>query len=439
MQMNWMSFFESKESINHSFGRGINAQIADDEEELFNLSSKEFENKNILKAYEYFFKSLQNYSSENISNENIVLEIENDELLFTLYQGSAKVTGKVTEKTFYAEVIIVKKFVANVALKRYILERNYQLTYANYFSDGEFIKLKLYLDNITLSPQKIFFPLRELALNADFDKEHIMSEFLDATLEETSHINAINSDELQIKYDYLQSTIEELDAKVLTLPTNDNAGMQAFLYLNILFKIDYILVPKYKIYQKLSKKLQAYFGDEHTTIESKNEELKRYVGKLKKLSYEEFSSSFYSAKYTFNPIEKSSYEEMSNFISESLNKIKWYKNNRYPQIIPTIYSYIAFYALYNYGVNPVVRELLHILVQIQNSSFFALVECGSLYDEEKQSFSKRQIISKLQDVVTNNQEKYKSLVIFSDDLNFTSLNEFSNSYYTMLKNLDFEE
>ena len=435
--MSWLNFFQTPSPCQISFGRGIYATVNPDEEELFNQSYQAFEKKEIIDAYEYFFKSLINYT-DNESNENITMVKSENELKFEIFQGNAKIDGVITQESLQAEVTLVKSNVS-VALKRYILERNYQLTYANYFSDGEFIKLKLYLDNITLSPQKIFFPLRELALNADFDKEHIMSEFPDVRLEETSHINAINSDELQIKYDYLQSTIEELDAKVLTLPSNDNAGMQAFLYLNILFKIDYILVPKYKIYQKLSKKVQDYFGDENTTIESKNEELKRYVAKLKELSFNEFSTNFYSAKYTFNPIEKSSYEEMSNFISESLNKIKWYKNNRYPQVIPTIYSYIAFYALYNYGVNPVVRELLHILVQVQNSSFFTLVKCGTLYDEEKQTFSKRQIISKLQDIVTNNQEKYKSLVIFSDDLNFESLNEFSYSYYTMLKNLDFEE
>ena len=33
----------------------------------------------------------------------------------------------------------------------------------------------------------------------------------------------------------------------------------------------------------------------------------------------------------------------------------------YNQIIPTIYKYIAFYILYNYGLNPVVKDLLHTL------------------------------------------------------------------------------
>ncbi len=436
--MSWLNFFQTTSPCQISFGRGINATINPDEEELFNKSYKAFESKKVLDAYEYFFSSLINFT-DDVSNENIVLNRLDDKLKFEIYQGSAKITGVITEQTLQADVTLVKNENASVALKRYILERNYQLTYTNYFSDENYVKLKLYLDNITLSPQKIFFPLRELALNADFDKEHIVSEFKDIPLEDTLHMSKLDEDELKIKYAYLHKEIEELDNKVLTLPSNDNAGMQAFLYLGILLKFDYMLVPKYKMYHKLSKKIQAYFSDEHGTIEAKNDELRKYVLELKKLTFEEFSSNFYSAKYTFNPIEKTSYEDLVTFITESINKIKWYKNNRYPQIIPTIYRYIAFYSLYNYGVNPVLKELLHTLVQIQNASFFKSIDCGSLYDEEKQTFSKRAIISKLQEIVSQNQEQYNSLVIFTDDLNFNSMNDFSNSYYTMLKNLDFEE
>ena len=436
--MSWLNFFQTTSPCHISFGRGINATINPKEEELFNKSYQAFEKKDILNAYEYFFESLINYT-DDISNENIIINKNEDELNFEMYQGSAKIQGVITQTTLNAEVILVKNENATVALKRYILERNYQLTYANYFSDKNYIKLKLYLDNITLSPQKIFFPLRELALNADFDKEHIVSEFPEIALEDTAHLSPLDEKELKIKYDSLQEWIEELDTKVLTLPSNDNAGMQAFLYLNILLQIDYLLVPKYKIYQKLSKKMQEYFSDENTTVEAKNEELKKYVLKLKESSYEDFSRNFYTAKYTFSPVEKTSYEDLVNFITESLTKIRWYKNNRYPQIIPTIHKYMAFYALYNYGVNPVIKELLHTLIQIQNSKFFESIGCANLYDEEKHLFSKRTIISKLQEITSAHQDKFKSLVIFSDDLNFSSMNEFSNSYYTMLRNLDFEE
>jgi hypothetical protein len=87
----------------------------------------------------------------------------------------------------------------------------------------------------------------------------------------------------------------------------------------------------------------------------------------------------------------------------------------------------------------VLRELFHTLVEIQNSSYFQALGCTSLYDEENETFSKRQIISKLKKIIEKSESKYKNLTISTDDLEFSSLNNFSSSYYTMLKNLDFEE
>ncbi|WP_372999063.1 hypothetical protein [Sulfurimonas sp.] len=437
--MNWLNFFDTKiTQLRHPFGRGINATIAPDEEKLFNKSYEAFEKHEIIKAYEYFFKSLENYSGED-SNQNIITKLEDGILKFEIYQGSARIIGAVTQKNLYAEAIMIKTADAQVALKRYILERNYQLTYAYYFSDKEYIKLKLYHDNATVSPQKIFFPLREIALNADFDKEYIKTEFPDITLQDTGHLVKLDDGELKIKYGFLHNWIDELDAKILTLPTNDNSGMQSFLYLQLLFKIDYLLVPKCEIYQKISKKVQQYFADETNPTEFKNEELKEYIVKLREMNFEDFSTKFYSSKYTFNPMEKTSHEEISNFITESLMKIRWYKNNRYTQIIPTIYKYISFYILYNYGLNPVSKALVHTLVEIQNPAFFKALDYIPLYDEERGTFAKKAIIAKIEDAITPHLNQYKELEPFGDELNFSSLNELSNSYLLQLKHLNFEE
>lgn len=437
--MNWLNFFDNKTiPLKHPFGRGINAQLREDEEELFNKSYEAFENKDILKAYEYFFTSLENLSNEE-SNHNISTKLEDDKLSFEIFQGTAKVTGYITQEHLYAEAIIIKTSSANVAVKRHVLDRNYQLTYAYYFSDDEYIKLKLYHDNITMTPQKIFFPLREIALNADFDKEYIKSEFEGVELEEISHLEKLPEDELQIKYNFLQKTISEVDKKIETLPSNDNAGMQAFFLLNTLYMLDYLLVPKYDIYQKSSKKVQEYFSEENSTMEAKNNELRLYINTLQEMSYEKFSSNFYNAKYTFNPTDKTPKEDMDNFISDSLLKIRWYKNNRYAQIIPTIYRYISFYILYNYGLNPVVKELLHTLVEIQNPEFFTALEYTELYNTQNESFAKKLIITKIDDIIEPHQGRYKLLESFGEELNFSSLNEFSNSFYIQIQNLNFEE
>ncbi len=436
--MSWLDFFNNTIEHKYPFGRGINAKLSDIEEELFNKSFELFEKKDILNAYEYFFKSLENFTNKS-SNNNIITQRENGKLNFKIYQGTAIIAGYTTDESFYAETIIIKKERANVALKRRLLERNYQFTYANYFIDDEYIKIKLYHDNITMSPQKVFFPLRELSLNADFDKEYIKSEFPDIVLEDIDHLEDIDAEELQIKYDYLKVWIDELEKKVKTLPSNDNTSMQSFIYLTFLFKIDYLIVPKYDIYQKITKKIQEYFTQEDTTPESKNEELQEYINELKNMDFEEFQKNFYNAKYTFNPMEKTSHEEINTFISESLIKIRWYKNNRYNQIIPTIYKYISFYILYNYSLHPVTKELLHILVQIQNTSFFNSLDYKKLYDEKSNSFSKKAIISKIEDAINPFKSQFKLLRPFGNELNFDSLNEFSNSFYLQLQDLNFEE
>lgn len=436
--MNWLNFFDTTSEHRHPFGRGINAKLSKNEEELFNSSYEAFENKDILSAYEYFFKSLENFTNST-SNNNLSYKKDSEKLEFVIYQGSAKITGIITKEHLYAEAIIIKKEMANVALKRRILERNYQFTYAYYFIDDIYIKMKLFHDNITMSPQKVFFPLRELALNADFDKEFIKSEFPDITLEDIEHLKNIDEEELQIKYNYLKIWIDELEKKIETLPSNDSASMQSFIYLTFLFKVDYLLVPKYDIYQKITKKTQDYFGEENTLVESKNDELKEYIDQLKELSFEEFSKNFYNAKYTFNQAEKTSHEEINTFINESLIKIRWYKNNRYNQVIPTIYSYISFYILYNYGLHPVTKELLHTLVYIQNPNFFNALGYKKLHDIENRSFSKKSIISKIEDAISPFQNQFKSLESFGDELNFSSLNELSNSFYLQIQNLNFEE
>jgi hypothetical protein len=436
--VNWLNFFKPKTEQKHFFGRSINANLSKDEEDLFNKADEAFEAKDILSAYEYFFKSLENFSSGK-SNQNILITKNEDKLNFEIFQGTARIIGTITKDNFYAEAILTKKAAANVALKRLILERNYQLTYAYYFSDKEYIKLKLFLDNITMTPQKVFFPLRELALNADFDKEHIRSEFLDIPIEDIAHLKIMDEDELRFKYDFMRRWIDEVNAKIATLPSNDNAAMQSFILLYLMFKIDYLLVPKYSMFQKSSKKILEYFSDEDLTVESKNEEIREYINELSEMSFDLFKTNFYDAKYTFNPSDKSAHEDIEIFITESLAKIRWYKNNRYNQVIPTMYKYIALYLLYNYGLHPVTKALLHTLVEIQNTDFFKALGYKTLYDEQNSSFSKRAVISKIENIISPHQSRYKMLKPFGDKLNFTSLNEFSNSFYLQLKNLNFEK
>ena len=98
--MSWLDFFQTTQSTcNISFGRGINADISPEEEELFFKAYEAFEKKDIFNAYEYFLSSLINHTDEN-SNENISFERSENELSLHSIKGLPLLKQKLLKKNF---------------------------------------------------------------------------------------------------------------------------------------------------------------------------------------------------------------------------------------------------------------------------------------------------------------------------------------------------
>lgn len=431
-------FFDNKELGHYQFGRGINAQIDPKEPELFLASTEAFEQEKTIEAYRHFLLSLQNYNGEEPTH-NIIVKEEADRLDFELIQGSAKISGTVTEKSLEAQCIIADATLTDVAVKRRLLERDYQLTYARFYTQEKRIKLKIRLDNMTMSPQKVFFPLREIALNADYEKEYMTSEFSEQAVLDTGHIITIADEQKRQKYDYMQRWIKEYEQKIKRLPSDDNIGMVAFTYLTLLLQIDYLIIPKKQIGQKILRHITEYFSEDGRSVERKNAELQAYVKILKATEYETFAPQLYNSIITFSPMERATHEEIVIFIDESLGKIRWYKNNRYSHIIITLYRYIALYLLYNYGLHPSLRALLHLVVEVQHADYFKDLGYRPLYEPMTKEFEKRQIINRIEKTIIPYQQQFKQLKPFGEKLDLSSLEQFSHDFYLQLKHLDYTE
>ena len=429
---------QAEKPILHHFGRSINAHLNPQEHQLFNQAVEAFREGKIVEAYEHYLRSLENFNA-GVSNQNVVLHYENSDLHFKLYQGSALIQGVVTDKTFEAHSIITSRSWMNVAIKRHLLERNDQLTYVRYYTHGDFLQLKVYLDNTTMTPQKIFYPLRELALNGDYEKEYLYYHFKQSQLTEVEHLQTIDESELQIKYDAMQTWIADCQKELTQLPSNDNINTVSFTLLSLLFQIDYLLVPHKDIMQELFEKINSFFTDDERLVEQKNDELLTFIHKLKKLKFTEFTPHFYKAQYTFSPMEHTTSEELNQFIEASLEKFRWFRQHRYEHVAFTISRYIPLYILYNYGPHPSYRALLHLLVEIQNSDFFVSLGYKGLYHTEDKSFNKDAIITAINDAIEPYQEQFVHLETFGKTLNYTTLEEFSHSFYLHLKDLNYTE
>jgi hypothetical protein len=420
------------------YGRGIHALPNTQERELFERSSEAFIDGDILSGYAYFLSSLI-HQKNDYPSPHLSIERREESLTFSLTQGYALIKGVITQTSLEAHADIALSEKLHVAIKRRFLERDFQLTYCRFSEAKGVVKLSIRLDNATITPQKIFYPLREIALNADFEKEFIAGEFDESLLLDTEHLLSVSSEKIEVNFTFMQQWIKETKQSLIGLLSNDNTGMTSFSYLALLLQIDYLLLPHKKMAKNISEKINGYFMDDEKLTEDKNADLEQYLSELSVMDIESFATQFYSSAYTFSPFDQAMHDEIAAFIDESLGKVRWYKNNRSTYVISVIYRYISLYILYNYGLHPSLRSLLHLHVEVYTSDFFKSTGETPLYDPLTRTFKENLISLRIRESIEPYMSRYKGLSDFSEHLNYTDLDHFSQSFYLQIKNLDYTE
>lgn len=420
------------------FGRGIHALPNPREKELFDDASSAFIRGDVLEGYKSFLASLVHSEISHLPHHLKIIP-EERALRFELIQGSAIVKAYITSEYLEAHADIAESASLHVAIKRRFLERNFQLTYCHFSEEKGVIKLSVRLDNTTITPQKIFFPLREIALNADFEKEFIASEFDESVLLEYDHILPIKEERARRLYAAMQTWIVQTKESLLGLLSNDNTGMVSFSYLALLLQIDYLILPHKKMAKNISEKINGYFLDDEKLTEDKNADLETFLFELETMSYEHFVTQLYDSTSTFSPYEQAMHDDIATFIDESLAKVRWYKNSHSNYVISVIYRYISLYILYNYGLHPSLRALLHLHVEVYAGDFFEAEGETRLYDPQTKTFQKNSMQERIASAIEPYADRYKGLKNFADELNYSDLEHFSQSFYLQIKNLDYTE
>lgn len=417
------------------YGRSVHSLPNPDEHELFENASNAFIRGERLRGYDLFLSSLTHIGN----TKHLTYTVFDDKITFELLQGYAVIRGIVTDESLKATALIAPVSQLHVSIKRRFLERNFQLTYARFSDKDGILTLKLHLDNASITPHKIFFPLREIALNADFEKEMIAGEFPDIPLLEDNNIQYLKPEEYTRLHAWMLTWIDQTKKSLQGLLANDNTGMVSFSYLSLLLQIDYLLIPRKKMAKDIAEKVGRYFTDDEKLTEDKNTYLQNFLSELESMDITHFSTQIYRGEYTFSPFDQAMHEDIVSFIDESLAKVKWYKSNHSSYVIGAIYRYAALYILYNYGLHPTLRMLMHLHVQVYASDFFADNGEPRLYNPATNLFDQRRIHESIQSAIIPYKNRYKGLKNFSEQLNYTDLDSFSQSFYHQIKNLDFLE
>jgi len=436
----FLNYFSSKESSTevYHFGRFITYKKTSEQNHFYQKSKKAFSEQRYLEAYENYFKFLRFYDENGNDHGNITYKRDTDSLSFKIFQGSSVINGVITQRHVKASVSLAHTLKDNIAVMRRLLEKNYMYTYSSFYLENETLKSKIYFDNVSLSPQKVFFPLREIAINTDKEKELILDEFLDLDPIELDHIIAMEPNLKDTKLRFFREWIDKTEQKVALLPTQEQSGAIAFVWLVLLLRIDYFVTPRGKIGYEIYEAVSAYYQDDNKLIEEKNFALQKATLKLKELGSQKLAKSLYPVKQTFDIFTQNNLDEIRSFIDETLNKIIWYKEHKYEEIILTVYEYQGLYMLYNFGMNDCLRELVQLNVRLHNTDFYSALGMKSLYKNENTP-DQTKVSRNIKAILNTYDKLYPHLYDFSDTLNYESLEKFHHSYFNAIKSLSFSE
>ena len=434
----WSRFFnkqeETKEGPIIRFGRYSDSYKSAENYQAWDDALLKFEHQDYLGCFRDFFRYLRDDSEDNVKYRETDKGIE-----FELFQGSKKIFGFADNSKLTAEAKIAKANGSKISFMQRLLEQNFDLKYSRFALDEEG-NLTIIFDTYSLdgSPYKLYYALKELAINADKQDDLLLDEFKSLEQVGTNHLQPLPSEEKSIKYQYIYSAISDAE-KVFQdeKMCQEFPGGVAYFLLNLLYKLDYLIKPEGYMMEVLERANRLYFAKDNKTTYEKIHMLWEELHSLSNRPKSEFFKEMYRGISTFGITAPVSHGNVVNLINNDLGNMDWYMENGYEEIAISIPGYIIGYSLFNYAVPKPDKELFHLYFQIIEAEYFKKLGYGECYyDPENTSFKQKEIKRAIDQIVAFNKENYIHLAPNTAMLNFNSLAKFARSYLLMIKDLD---
>ncbi len=415
-----------------SFGRYTDAYKEREKYQAWDKSMAAFEEGNYAEYFSNFFFYLRDDDLENVkfsTSEHIAY--------FEIYQGSKLLVGTADNKNIRVEAKIAKTNNLNIGLLRRLLELNFTLKYGRYaLDDNNWLTMVFEAKTSDTNPYKLYYGLKELALNADKQDDILESEFSNLESINNSHIVEISASEKRTKYEYLKGSIGDtlhlLENTSLNL--DKFPGASSYVLLDLIYKNDYLLKPEGKTMELFEKMHRMFFVKNGESPASKNQVLLHEFEDLHKVTFEDFSEELYEVNSTFGITQPSGHERLVEFIQTELPNSEYYYSNGHDVFAQSIFSYIVGYCLFNFSLPSPDKAFLHLFYMISESDYFT--QLGFSHEMALEGvLNKSNIKREIKNICKTYHEEYGEIAPDFALLNFESKLKFSRSYLTMLASL----
>ena len=286
---------------------------------------------------------------------------------FQIFQGSRTITGKVENGHMEACSAIASADNISLASMRLLLEKNFQLQYCR-FAIREQNTLCMVFDSSLLdaSPYKLYFALKELAIQADKQDDLLQEESAGLVLQGTQHLIHLTPENKEKKSEYLRSAIRTTIDTIERCPLEPDQypGAVSYQLLALIYKLDYLVRPEGYTMEALERMDRLFFSKDNHPIAFKNKILLQGFNELLQRSSDDFAREFYKGIYTFGITHPVDFNRVTGFIRTELPNMAWYAENGHKEIALAVPSYIVGYSLFNYSLPLPVKDLFHIFMRV---------------------------------------------------------------------------
>ncbi|MDX1408039.1 MAG: hypothetical protein R3330_07900 [Saprospiraceae bacterium] len=419
------------------FGRYSDAYKAEEKYDAWDRSLALFEKGEYQASFLEFFEYLTDDDQQNVQTS-----IVDDTLRFELLQGSKLIEGVVDDKMIRAEAKVARTDALNIGFLRRMIEQNFQLKYSRYALDDN-DNLTVLFDSYLLdgSPFKLYFALKEIAVNADKQDDLLIKEFDALHPINTGHLQPVSPEHKRIKIEFLRRKIREVLREIDDgrLNPEQNAGGIGYLLLDLTYRLDYLIKPEGMMMEAFERIHRTYFSQDQKTTLEKNIAIRKEYEQILERTDDDIGSELYNVSSSFGITSPSTHEQMVSFIDGELHHMDWYVENKHTSVALAIPGYIAGYGLFNYAFPPPERQLLHLYYQITEPAYFRALGFNTDLVDDEGRLDKRAIRRALRQIQEANNARYPDLRIDGRSLDTTTLTAFAKSYFLMIRDLDLKK
>ena len=428
--------YDPTASPHYRFGRYTDAHKRAENYTAWTDSLAAFEEDKFLQACERFLSYLRDPDEDNVKWQR-----EGNRLYFELYQGSKRLTGVADTDHLRASARVARLTRPEAELLRRLTGMNYELKYSRFALDEEDC-LTIVFDTPVhdASPHKLYDALKEMALRADKQDDLLLEEFSEVlTPVEITHLAPLGAEQRRLKLDFLrskiQATLDYLAGGALN--PEEHPGAVAYLLLDLVYRLDYLLIPEGYTMEALERMHRMYFSRESDQpVTYKNVRLLGELQELLRRAPERFAEELYAGKSTFGIVQAVNHDRVAGLITAELPTMDWYQDNGYPEVARAVPGYIGGYLLFNFAVPPPDRDLLELLYRVYEDDYFRRLGYKQAFLEVDGRPARRAIRAAVNDVEKRYRDAFPRLRLSTGRLNFDNLTDFGRSYLEMVREVD---